>query len=162
MSTLRIRMARPDDDAVLGRLDRDTWSTLHAVMPKPEPPYAAFFDGRFGPPQHLVAEIGDGVVGFLRLASPTPLASMAHVRQIQGLVVAERARGEGVGRRLLREACEEARRQGARRITLRVLGHNAPARALYESEGFTVEGVLPGEIFLAGEYVDDFLMGRPL
>ncbi|GAA3366001.1 hypothetical protein GCM10017744_071030 [Streptomyces antimycoticus] len=57
------------------------------------------------------------------------------------------------------------RRRGGRarpRITLRVLGHNTPARRLYASEGFAVEGVLPGEFLLAGEYVDDVLMGRSL
>ncbi|MBW8802021.1 MAG: GNAT family N-acetyltransferase, partial [Streptomyces sp.] len=31
-----------------------------------------------------------------------------------------------------------------------------------ESEGFAVEGVLPEEFLLAGEYVDDVLMGRRL
>ncbi|MYV66769.1 GNAT family N-acetyltransferase, partial [Streptomyces sp. SID2131] len=43
-----------------------------------------------------------------------------------------------------------------------VLGHNAPARALYASEGFAVEGVLPGEFLLDGAYVDDVCMGRSL
>jgi RimJ/RimL family protein N-acetyltransferase len=43
-----------------------------------------------------------------------------------------------------------------------VLGHNLPARRLYESEGFVVEGILPGEFLLDGVYVDDVLMGRPL
>jgi ribosomal protein S18 acetylase RimI-like enzyme len=76
--------------------------------------------------------------------------------------VAEEARGLGAGRALLRAAVEEARRQGARRITLRVLGHNTPARRLYESEGFVVEGVQPEEFFLDGAYVDDVLMGRSL
>jgi ribosomal protein S18 acetylase RimI-like enzyme len=84
------------------------------------------------------------------------------VRQIQGLVVAETARGGGVGRALLRAVREESRRQGARRLTLRVLGHNTPARKLYESEGFVVEGILPEEFLLDGEYVDDVLMGRHL
>ncbi|NUR65391.1 MAG: GNAT family N-acetyltransferase, partial [Streptomyces sp.] len=53
-------------------------------------------------------------------------------------------------------------RRGARRLTLRVLGHNTPARRLYESEGFVVEGVLPEEFLLDGEYVDDVFMGRGL
>ncbi|WP_434091545.1 GNAT family N-acetyltransferase, partial [Streptomyces anulatus] len=53
-------------------------------------------------------------------------------------------------------------RQGANRITLRVLAHNDPARALYASEGFAVEGVFPGEFFLNGRYVDDVCMGRSL
>jgi len=67
-----------------------------------------------------------------------------------------------VGRALVRAAVAEARERGARRITLRVLGHNTPARALYASEGFVVEGVLPQEFLVGGEYVDDVLMGSPL
>ncbi|WSP70528.1 GNAT family N-acetyltransferase [Streptomyces sp. NBC_01236] len=157
-----IRTATLEDEDALGRLDRDTWSPLHAVMPRPEPPYDPFYGDRFGPRDHLVAEIDGAVVGYIRLGFPTPLASNSHVRQIQGLVVADEARGAGVGRALLRGVLEEARRQGARRITLRVLGHNTPARKLYESEGFVVEGIMPEEFLLDGEYVDDVLMGRSL
>lgn len=43
-----------------------------------------------------------------------------------------------------------------------MLGHNTPARKLYEAEGFAVEGVLPEEFLLDGKYVDDVLMGRAL
>ncbi|WEH33029.1 GNAT family N-acetyltransferase [Streptomyces sp. AM 4-1-1] len=174
--TPAIRQARADDEAALGELDRSTWSTLHAVQPRPLPPYAPFFDTRHRPEDYLVAEAeaetraGAGAVdrgaarlaGYIRLVPPTPLACNAHVRQIQGLAVAEWARGHGIGRALLRASFTEARRQGANRVTLRVLGHNAPARALYASEGFAVEGVMTGEFFLDGRYVDDVLMGREL
>ncbi|MGY6025262.1 N-acetyltransferase family protein [Streptomyces spinosirectus] len=162
MPVPNIRHATLDDEETLGRLDRVTWSPLHSVQPRPQPPYEPFYDERFGPRDHLVAEVGGEVVGYVRLGSPTPLACNAHVRQIQGLVVAEEARGAGVGRALLRAVREEARRHGARRLTLRVLGHNTPARRLYEAEGFAVEGVLPGEFLLEGAYVDDVLMGRSL
>ncbi|MBK3644431.1 MULTISPECIES: GNAT family N-acetyltransferase [Streptomyces] len=157
-----IRHATLDDEETLGRLDRVTWSPLHSVQPRPRPPYEPFYNERFGPRDHLVAELDGTVVGYVRLAYPTPLVCNSHVRQIQGLVVAEEARGTGVGRALLRAVREEARRQGARRLTLRVLGHNAPARRLYETEGFVVEGVLPGEFLLEGAYVDDVLMGCSL
>ncbi|MFJ8232177.1 GNAT family N-acetyltransferase [Streptomyces sp. NPDC094448] len=175
--SFRVRSARAEDGAALGALDRDTWSTLHAVAPEPVPPYDPFFDSTHRPEHYLVAEEVGGVggvgetegaegggelLGYIRLVPPTPLACNRHVRQIQGLAVAEAARGRGVARELLHGAYDEARRQGAARMTLRVLGHNAPARALYESEGFTVEGVLPGEFHLGGEYVDDVLMGRRL
>jgi ribosomal protein S18 acetylase RimI-like enzyme len=155
-----IRTALPDDEEELALLDRATWSTLHAVMPRPQPPYSPFFDERHLPQDFLVAEADRRIVGYIRLVPPTPLAANAHVRQIQGLAVADEARGRGVGRALIRAAVAEARRQGARRLTLRVLGHNTPARALYETEGFTVEGVLPEEFLLDGRYVDDVLMGR--
>lgn len=161
MPVSHIRPATLEDEAALARLDRDTWSTLHAVQPRPQPPYAPFFDERHEPRDHLVAEADGGrVIGYIRLRPPTSLPSNAHILQIQGLAVAEDARGHGVGRALLRAALDEARRRGARRISLRVLGHNTPARALYASEGFVVEGVLTGEFLLGDEYVDDVLMGR--
>ncbi|GGW31403.1 GNAT family N-acetyltransferase [Streptomyces xantholiticus] len=163
MPESHIRPARRSDETELAELDRAAWSPLHAVTPRPQPPYDPFFDQNHRPEQFLVAEDADGtVVGYIRLAPPTPLACNRHVRQIQGLAVSDRARGRGVGRALLRAACDEARQRGALRITLRVLAHNAPARALYEAEGFVVEGVLPGEFHLEGRYVDDVLMGRSL
>ncbi|MCD9900491.1 GNAT family N-acetyltransferase [Streptomyces sp. MT29] len=167
LHSVSVRPALPADEETLGELDRSTWSTLHAVVPRPRPPYEPFFDERHRPGDFLVAEAateahGKRIAGYIRLVPPTPLACNAHVRQIQGLAVSAWARGAGVGRTLLRAACAEARRQGANRITLRVLGHNTPARALYASEGFAVEGVLSGEFFLHGSYVDDVLMGRSL
>ncbi|MER5630887.1 GNAT family N-acetyltransferase [Streptomyces nitrosporeus] len=167
LSPYPVRPAVLADGPALGVLDRATWSTLHAVQPEPQPPYAPFFGERHTPADFLVAEADteDGerhLTGYIHLGRPTPLACNSHVRQIQGLAVAEQVRGRGVARSLLRAAFAEARRQGAVRITLRVLGHNTPARALYASEGFAVEGVLPGEFFLHGRYVDDVLMGRSL
>lgn len=162
MTPSPIRAARSGDAEALSLLDHATWSTLHAVMPRPQPPFVPFFDVDHRPEDYLVADLGDGPVGYVRLGLATRLACNRHVRQVQGLVVAESARGRGLARALLRAACEEARRRGATRITLRVLGHNAPARALYASEGFAVEGVLPGEFLLDGVYVDDVFMGRSL
>ncbi|MGW0999070.1 N-acetyltransferase family protein [Streptomyces sp. NPDC002520] len=157
-----IRVAVDDDEPELSALDRATWSTLHAVTPEPQPPYTPLFDESHPPADFLVAALDEGIAGYIRLAHPTRLASNTHVLSIQGFAVAETARGLGVGRRLIRAAVDEARRRGARRLTLRVLGHNTPARKLYESEGFVVEGIQPEEFFLAGAYVDDVLMGRSL
>ncbi len=159
---LTVRAAVADDETALAALDRRAWSPVHSVQPRPEPPYATFFTDRNLPEHILVAETGGYPVGYLRLVAAIPLASNAHVRQIQGLAVDERARGRGVARALLAAAYERARQAGATRITLRVLGPNTPARRLYESEGFTVEGVLPGEFLIEGSYVDDVLMGRGL
>ncbi|MFD8013984.1 GNAT family N-acetyltransferase [Streptomyces sp. NPDC058955] len=160
--TFVIRAAQPGDAEPLGAVDRATWSPLHAVLPPPSEPYPPFFDERHRPADYLVAERSGVLLGYVRVARPTPLDSNAHVRQVQGLAVAGEARGQGVGRALLRAALAKARADGATRITLRVLGHNVPARALYEAEGFAVEGVLPGEFVIDGAPVDDVLMGRSL
>jgi len=157
-----IRTAVPADEEPLALLDQVSWSTLHAVMPRPEPPYPPLFDERHPAAEYLVAELDGRVVGYVRLTNTIPLASHTHVLSIQGFLVSDEARGRGVGRALIRAAVAEARARGARRLTLRVLGHNTPARRLYESEGFAVEGVLPGEFLLDGAYVDDICMGRSL
>lgn len=165
---LRVRPARAADGDLLRNLDVTTWSRLHAVTARPAAD-APFFDERHPPDDYLVAELpGEApsrparIVGYICVVPPTSLAVNDHVRQIQGLVVAPEARGTGVARTLLRAGAEHARAAGARRLTLRVLGHNTPARRLYESEGFVVEGVLPEEFLLDGAYVDDVLMGRTL
>jgi len=160
-----VRAATPADEPRLGELDRSTWSPLYAVhaRPRPQPPYAPFFDSTHLPGHFLVAELEDlGVAGYIRVVPPTQLESNAHVREIQGLVVDEKARRRGVARALLEGACDRARQEGALRITLRVLRHNVPARELYAAAGFAVEGVLPGEFLVDGKYVDDVLMGRRL
>ncbi|KUJ54543.1 acetyltransferase [Streptomyces albus subsp. albus] len=162
MSDVSLRFAGLADDAPLTELDVRTWSTLHAVQQRPTPPYGPFFTETNRPEHHLIAEADGRIAGYLKLVPATPLPSNAHVRAIQGLVVDDWARGRGVARALIRAACEESARQGAGRLTLRVLGHNTPARRLYESEGFAVEGVLPGEFVLDGTPVDDVLMGRSL
>lgn len=158
---LHIRPAEQADESALAQLDLEVWSTLHAVQPRPAPG-APFFDALHLPGDYLVAVESGRIAGYVRLVPPTALPAHTHVRQIQGLAVADRMRGRGVGRALLRAARARAREQGAVRLTLRVLGHNTPARALYEAEGFVVEGVLPGEFLLDGGYVDDVLMGRSL
>ena len=156
-----LRLARPADDAVLSQLDADVWSPLHAVTPRRTPSDGSFFEN-CRPENHVVAELDGEVVGYVRMKCPTSLPSNAHVWEIRGLAVAPKARGRGIARALLEAAMEEARRGGARRMSLRVLGHNTPARRLYESMGFVVEGVQPEEFFLDGVYVDDVLMGRKL
>jgi ribosomal protein S18 acetylase RimI-like enzyme len=176
-----IRPAEPADEDALAALDRRGWSTTHAVQPRPEPPYAPFFDSAHPPEHYLVAVLsplpsggegggvdgpdgGEGggarVVGYVRLVPATRLASNAHIRQIQGLLVDESARGLGIARALLDAACTRARAEGASRVTLRVLAHNLAARRLYATAGFAVEGVLPGEFRIDGAYVDDVAMGR--
>ncbi len=162
---LVIRPAVPDDGTALAALDDRIWSPRHSVQAAPRgTDGGAFFDERHPPEDCLVAELpgreGDGPVGYVWLVENLGLSAHAHVRTINGLGVDEAARGAGVGRALVTAALDRARAQGALRVTLRVLGHNAAARRLYESLGFAVEGVLPGEFLLDGEPVDDVLMGR--
>lgn len=113
-------------------------------------------------PNLLVAVVDGTVQALALLGRPSPLRSNDHVVMLQGLDVHPEVQRRGVGRRVLAAVLDEARRRGARRVTLRVLAPNEPARRLYASMGFVVEGVLVGEFVLGGVEVDDVLMARRL
>ncbi|MFC1416736.1 GNAT family N-acetyltransferase [Streptacidiphilus cavernicola] len=159
-----IRTAEPTDGPALAELDHRCWSWLSDVRERSAPPGpdTVFFDERHQSEDYQLALLDGELVGYIRLVRPTSLLSNAHIRMIQGLVVDPSARRCGVGRTLVEAAVTRARRIGARRVTLRVLGHNAPARALYTSLGFAVEGLAPDEFYLDGKYVDDVSMGLTL
>lgn len=161
LDDLTIRTARESDDRALLQLSRTTWSRLSDVTPMPAED-GTTFDERHLPDQFLVAELDGRIVGYIRQVPPTTLAVNQHIRQIQGLSVLPEARGKGIADALIEAACEAARAAGAVRMTLHVLGRNAPARRLYDRCGFVLDGTLPGEFLLDGEYVDDVLMGRRL
>lgn len=155
MSPPDVRAARPGDEPVLRALDHEVWDPSHSPGPRPSGDAPLGDDGI-----RLVAALGGDVVGYVSLARPTPLASNAHVTMIDGLAVHPEVRGRGIGAALVTAAVEHARHEGRRRIRLRVLATNTPARRLYERLGFVVEGVLEGEFHLDGEDVDDVLMAR--
>jgi ribosomal protein S18 acetylase RimI-like enzyme len=147
-----IRAATPADEPALRALDLATWSTLASPAPPPPPEREFELDGV------LVAELEDGIAGYVKLGPALRLESTRHVLEIKGLAVSHAHRRRGVARALIEAAIREARAAGARKLTLRVLAHNAPARALYARCGFEVEGVLRGFFMLDGSYVDDVRM----
>jgi RimJ/RimL family protein N-acetyltransferase len=158
---VEIRVATDADEAALVALDRATWSTVATPAPPP-PAEHGFFDGRGGPRDVLVAVVDGAVAGYAHLGPATPVPSNAHVLMLHGLAVDPARQGRGVGRALVAAALADARGRGARRLRLRVLGHNAAARRVYEACGFVVEGVLREEFVLDGRYVDDVLMAVDL
>lgn len=160
MSQVDVRSATAADGSSIVQVDRDGFDP--ATTPGAAPAEDADPWARHDPDDVLVAELDGRVVGYLTLGRPTTLPSNAHVWQVQGLAVHPDARRRGVARALLRAGVEEARARGARRLTLRVLGTNPGAQALYASEGFAVEGVQRGEFVIDGAEVDDVLMARRL
>ncbi len=74
----------------------------------------------------LVAELQGQVIGYLCCWF------VADEVQILNLAVHPRYRRHGVGRTLLQAVCNEARRAGARCVSLEVRKSNIPARALYQ------------------------------
>lgn len=158
---MKVRPARLDDDATLHAIDVDTWDETVTPGPRPKPD-APFFRDAEAIDRFWVAEVDGRVVGYVSLTEEYSLESARHVLQVSGLAVAHERRRQGIGLALLQAAIAESRRQGARRLTLHVLGSNSPALRLYEREGFVVEGVQRQQFFLRGKYVDDILLALTL
>ena len=72
-------------------------------------------------------------------------------------------RRRGVGRSLLRRSYDWCREVGVLKVGLHVRAGNAAAIALYESEGFVVEGRERGQVRLErgrDEFEDNVIMGK--
>lgn len=77
-------------------------------------------------------------------ARDTAPGSGAHL-VLKTIAVADGWRRRGVGTRLLEAFTDDARRRGARTLTLNVLARNRSARALYERHGWRPTGQREGE-----------------
>jgi ribosomal protein S18 acetylase RimI-like enzyme len=157
---VEIRAATLADEEALAAVDRAAWTPYSSPGPLTEG--EPFFNERTKADAVLVAVEDGEVAGYVRLGRASRFASSDHVVTINGIDVDPARQRRGIGRALIDAAIAEARRRGARRITLRVFSPNTGARRLYESAGFVVEGVLPGEFLLEGAYVDDILMAIDL
>jgi len=153
---VEVRAAAAADEEPLAVLDRAAWTPFSSPGPLDEA--EPFFNERNPRDGVLVAVMEGEVAGYVRVQRPTRFRSSDHVLTISGVAVDPARQGQGIGRALMEAAIAEARRRGARRLTLRVFSPNERARRLYESVGFVVEGVLRDEFFLDGRYVDDVLM----
>jgi GNAT superfamily N-acetyltransferase len=88
----------------------------------------------------ILVAIDDGeVLGFVQLYPSFSSVSAARIYILNDLFVTAEARTRGVARTLLRSAAGFAKAAGAVRMTLQTELTNAPARALYDSEGWRLQ-----------------------
>ncbi|KUG06058.1 GNAT family N-acetyltransferase [Solirubrum puertoriconensis] len=96
-----------------------------------------------------------GTLGFVR----EPLDKMRHKGLIRGMYVRPEAGRRGLGRALLRTALQFVRQlPGLEQVLLTLVATNAPARALYASEGFVSTGIEPRAMKWQGQYFDEETM----
>lgn len=84
---------------------------------------------------HFLAAVSDRVLGYIGVQE---ICGEAYITNV---AVFGEYRKEGIGRKLLNEACSGAKERGCEFITLEVRESNSAAIALYESEGFEKAGV---------------------
>lgn len=104
----------------------------------------------------LVFEEAGRIIGFLIYSRVLDEAS------IDNLAIDPGYQGQGFGRTLLRAALEQMRSLALARCLLEVRESNVAARALYENNGFIVDGVRPRYYKTAQGREDALLMSRRL
>jgi ribosomal protein S18 acetylase RimI-like enzyme len=95
----------------------------------------------------LVAEDEEGIAGTVQLTTDMP-ENQPHRADVAKLLVHRRARGAGIGRKLM-EAVEEAAREQGRRVLVLDTA-SATAERLYERLGWRRVGLVPDYALLPG------------
>ena len=134
---LAVRIATPEDAATLGRLVGELGYPATDVQLRESLGKLAGSD--------RVLVIGaehptEGLLGLCTVHLLSTIHADGELAQLSALVVSERARGQGVGRRLVGEAERWARDRGAVRIVVTTALHRGGAHAFYERLGYTHTG----------------------
>lgn len=95
----------------------------------------------------LVLDDGEGLCGYALF----PTTRDGSLSWVLSLVVARDRQGRGFARRLVYAMVRRLGEQGAREVRLTVEPGNAAAIALYESFGFSTEGLVRRDYFGPGE-----------
>ncbi|HZG75715.1 MAG TPA: GNAT family N-acetyltransferase [Paenibacillus sp.] len=154
-----IRRSRAEDIPALTALHNRVWNEDNSphVAPMTEEEYAE----RHPVGGELVATVGGALAGFIVFRNASRMESHAHVAEL-AIAVDPEFQGLGIGRRLVEAACVEAKAQGKRKLSLRVMSSNEKAIAFYKKLGFQEQGRLVEEFYAGGRYVDDVLMYKML
>ncbi len=156
----RIRPARAADlPRILSIYNREVLVSTATYDTRPRSPaeHARWF-AHHGPAHPVfVAVEGRKVLGW---ASLSPWSDRpAYGRSVEvSVYVDERARGRGIGRRLLEELVDAARRLGHHALLARISADNEVSVRLHESLGFALVGTLKEVGFKFGRMLDVAVM----
>lgn len=148
------------------RID-EFWSAVDSVAR--ERKYLAFLEG---PPinttrdfvfhniednwPHFIAVSDGRVIGWCDISSlDRPVFS--HVGSL-GIGVLAAYRGQGIGKKLMHAAIQQAEQKGLTRIELTVREQNKSAIAMYEKFGFEKEGIHKNAVCIEGKYENHIFM----
>lgn len=109
---------------------------------------------------YLVAERHRQLLGWLEL-NRMQHERMRHVALLT-IAIGAPWRRQGLGRLLMASSYEWAGKVGLRKITLNVRAQNHGAIALYNAEGFTVEGIESNQFVTEDGFEDNIIMAKNL
>jgi RimJ/RimL family protein N-acetyltransferase len=163
-----LRMAGPGDAAALLRLKQQLDQETSFMLLEPGerdtsvPTLARQLEdvARSGNSALIVAELPDGLAGYLELTGGRFRRNRATAYLVLGVLAA--AGGRGIGAALLAEARRWAAAHGLHRLELTVMAHNRRAFDLYSRMGFSVEGRRSECLLIDGRFVDELYMAAIL
>lgn len=140
---MKLRLATVDDAPAVRRIynhEVEHTTVTFDIEPRTLEQQEAWIAERQGALGVIVAELDGAVVGF---ASLSPYRSRPAYRSTveNSVYVDDAARGSGVGRALMNELIDTARRRGFHTIIAHVAGGHEASIALHHSCGFEIVGV---------------------
>jgi phosphinothricin acetyltransferase len=161
-SAVTIRAAEPSDaDAIAALYNQGIAERQATFETRPREPEE--IHAWFEPALPFLVATGDDeqVIGFARVSPYSDRCVYEGVGE-HGVYVDTRARGHGVGRRLLDALAAEAERRGMYKLTSRVFTTNTASLAAHRAAGFEEIGVQRRHGKLDGEWKDCVLVERLL
>lgn len=107
----------------------------------------------------LVAIIEGVIVGSCSLRTIENRLRVAHRSSI-GISILQDYSGKGIGKCCFDFLIEEAKKNNITKLELEVRADNERAINLYKKMGFEIEGKLRNSIYIDGEYLDSYIMGK--
>jgi phosphinothricin acetyltransferase len=155
---MEARDLRAGDWQEVARIYREGIATGNATFETEVPSWEAWDDSHL-PAHRFVAEEDARVVGWIALAPVSERPCYAGVAEIS-VYVAEGARGQGVGSRLLAALVESSERGGIWTLQTSVFPENEPSLALLRRFGFRAVGTRERIGRLHGVWHDTILVER--
>jgi L-amino acid N-acyltransferase YncA len=155
---VEVRELRPGDWPEVARIYREGIATGNATFETDVPSWEAWDDSHLAE-HRLVADEDGQVVGWIALAPVSERPCYAGVAEIS-VYVADAARGEGVGSKLLAALVESAERDAIWTLQTSVFPENEASLALLRRFGFRTVGTRERIGQLHGVWRDTVLVER--
>ncbi|GAA0592896.1 GNAT family protein [Virgibacillus siamensis] len=108
----------------------------------------------------FVAEHDSGLAGYLIAIGGNANRNRHSVYIVIGIL--PEYRGQRIGSKLFQALEKWALRQGVHRLELTAVTNNKAGLSLYKKMGFEIEGTKRDSLFMDGEFVDEYYMGKLL
>lgn len=155
---MQIRAMTPDDWNDVARIYKEGIDTKLATFETEVPSWEKWNASKLAECRFVVERDGQ-VVGWAALS---PVSSRYVYRGVQdvGIYISNEARGNGIGKMLLKHLIEASEADGIWTLQSGIFSHNAASIALHTACGFRVVGIREKIGQLDGVWVDTTIMER--